>query len=54
MINTEKHARDYLRFELLFEPCNRVVGLHVDIQGAKNALFLRVDVRNELESGHID
>ena len=45
---------DYLRFELLLEPYDGLIGLHVDIKSAQDALLLSVDVRNQLKRCHIN
>ena len=44
----------YLRFELLLEPYDGLIGLHVDIKCAQDTLLLSVDVRNQLKRCHIN
>ena len=44
----------YLRFELLLEPYDGLIGLHVDIKCAQDALLLSVDVRDQLKRCHIN
>ena len=43
-----------LRFEFLLEPEDRLFSLHVNIQRAKHSLLLRVDVRDQLQSLHVN
>ena len=44
----------YLRFQLLLEPQDRLVCLHIDVKSAENGVFLGVDVRNQLQGLHLD
>ena len=50
----EGHVVHQEALQLLLEPKDGLVGLHVDIQSAENSFFLDVNIGHQLQCIHVD